>query len=216
MIKLLGGAAALALLAFAGTAQAGVTLVNDNATFDALGTIDQTTNFDGYDPNGFTSLGATTTFGALTFTTGDNLIVGTGTGFHPIRNTFNFNNWSPVSGTIASDFTLFGFKLGTLGTQSAMSITLYTNLGSYSFADLSSPMADSALDFHGFVATGGEHFTGFTLSSAVGGGSAPSTTDFELGHAGAVPEPASWAMMVGGFGLAGAAMRRRRTAIRFA
>ena len=32
---------------------------------------------------------------------------------------------------------------------------------------------------------------------------------------GAVPEPASWAMMIGGFGLAGAAMRRR-TAMRFA
>jgi len=32
----------------------------------------------------------------------------------------------------------------------------------------------------------------------------------------AVPEPATWAMMIGGFALAGAAMRRRRTAIRFA
>lgn len=31
-----------------------------------------------------------------------------------------------------------------------------------------------------------------------------------------VPEPASWAMMVGGFGLIGGAMRRRRTAVRFA
>ena len=38
--------------------------------------------------------------------------------------------------------------------------------------------------------------------------------NFEL--AGGVPEPASWAMMVGGFGLMGAVMRRRRTAIRFA
>ncbi len=31
------------------------------------------------------------------------------------------------------------------------------------------------------------------------------------GLGGAVPEPATWAMMVAGFGLAGAAMRRRRT-----
>ena len=37
--------------------------------------------------------------------------------------------------------------------------------------------------------------------------------NFEL--AGGVPEPSSWAMMVGGFGLMGAALRRR-TAIRFA
>jgi hypothetical protein len=31
-----------------------------------------------------------------------------------------------------------------------------------------------------------------------------------------VPEPASWAMMVGGFGLIGAAMRRRKVAVSFA
>jgi hypothetical protein len=31
-----------------------------------------------------------------------------------------------------------------------------------------------------------------------------------------VPEPATWAMMIGGFALAGAAMRRRATALRFA
>jgi hypothetical protein len=34
--------------------------------------------------------------------------------------------------------------------------------------------------------------------------------------AGAVPEPASWAMMLGGFGLVGGAMRRRKAAVRFA
>ncbi len=31
-----------------------------------------------------------------------------------------------------------------------------------------------------------------------------------------VPEPATWAMMIGGFALAGAAMRRRKAAVRFA
>ena len=34
--------------------------------------------------------------------------------------------------------------------------------------------------------------------------------------AGAVPEPATWAMMIGGFALAGSAMRRRNVAVRFA
>ncbi|MBT2188181.1 PEP-CTERM sorting domain-containing protein [Sphingobium sp. H33] len=33
---------------------------------------------------------------------------------------------------------------------------------------------------------------------------------------GAVPEPATWAMMIGGFALAGTAMRRRKAAVSFA
>jgi hypothetical protein len=33
---------------------------------------------------------------------------------------------------------------------------------------------------------------------------------------GAVPEPSSWAMMIGGFALVGAGMRRRRTSVAFA
>ena len=34
--------------------------------------------------------------------------------------------------------------------------------------------------------------------------------------AGAIPEPATWAMMIGGFALAGAGLRRRATTVRFA
>jgi hypothetical protein len=37
-----------------------------------------------------------------------------------------------------------------------------------------------------------------------------------IGDLSAVPEPATWAMMITGFGLAGAAMRRRRASLAFA
>jgi hypothetical protein len=43
------------------------------------------------------------------------------------------------------------------------------------------------------------------------------TTYAQVGAgAGAVPEPASWALMLGGFGLIGGAMRRRKAQVRFA
>jgi hypothetical protein len=69
------------------------------------------------------------------------------------------------------------------------------------------------------VAPGG--FFTFRLSQAFGYSVAGGTTygGNRLGafQMPAVPEPASWAMMIGGFGLAGAAMRRRvRTTVAFA
>jgi len=60
-----------------------------------------------------------------------------------------------------------------------------------------------------------------TIGITAPGGSFTSDSGKFLGFAqtpqtSAVPEPATWAMMIGGFGLVGAAMRRRRASIRFA
>jgi len=49
----------------------------------------------------------------------------------------------------------------------------------------------------------------------VANGSADSNFQWHIDYTGA-PEPASWAMMLGGFGLVGAAMRRRKTTVSFA
>jgi hypothetical protein len=38
-------------------------------------------------------------------------------------------------------------------------------------------------------------------------------TSYQIADAGAVPEPASWAMLIAGFGLVGVKLRRRRAAI---
>jgi hypothetical protein len=66
-----------------------------------------------------------------------------------------------------------------------------------------------------FTTTGGALITGVTLN-ALGTTSFSSVSQVRLGAAsvGAVPEPATWAMMLGGFGLVGGAMRsaRRRKA----
>lgn len=55
---------------------------------------------------------------------------------------------------------------------------------------------------------------GWNLSQPARAGYARSTASIYAAK-GAVPEPASWALMLGGFGLVGAAMRRRRTAVSF-
>jgi hypothetical protein len=50
--------------------------------------------------------------------------------------------------------------------------------------------------------------SGIYTNGGYGGGSAPT---LQLTSGAAVPEPATWAMMITGFGLAGATLRRRRT-----
>jgi hypothetical protein len=53
---------------------------------------------------------------------------------------------------------------------------------------------------------------GFGVVGELGNGFSGDTSDFVLSVAG-VPEPANWAMLIAGFGLTGAVMRRRRMAI---
>jgi len=56
---------------------------------------------------------------------------------------------------------------------------------------------------------------GWNLSTTATADYAHSTSAIYAELSGSVPEPASWALMLGGFGLIGAAMRRRRTAVSF-
>ncbi|MFN9846857.1 MAG: PEPxxWA-CTERM sorting domain-containing protein, partial [Alphaproteobacteria bacterium] len=63
-----------------------------------------------------------------------------------------------------------------------------------------------------FLGTARNSGSGFTFPNVVG-----TTMNGRFGpnfqytvQSGAVPEPAAWALMIGGFGLAGAALRRRR------
>ena len=56
-----------------------------------------------------------------------------------------------------------------------------------------------------------------TAGLKVGDGQTPAISHFLVfGPGGAVPEPASWAMMIGGLALVGGVMRRRRTAVQYA
>lgn len=211
MKTFLAVAGALALIAMPSVASAAVTVVATAAQLSAAGTITQTTNFDSFDSSTFTAVANPYTVGGLTFNSGSNIIVGTGTSYHPIQNVIAYNQWSPMNVGISStaQYNLLGFDLGMLGSVSAVTATITTNLGTYSFS-LSAPLASAGLAFEGFQASTGEYFTNITLSSAQGSGSAPATTNYKLGTASAVPEPASWLMMIVGFGTIGAMLRRSR------
>lgn len=63
-------------------------------------------------------------------------------------------------------------------------------------------------DFNLFGNTGDAPFGTWYFTLTTAGGDSMRVTS--MTPAGGVPEPASWAMMIGGFGMVGAAMRRRQ------
>jgi hypothetical protein len=99
-----------------------------------------------------------------------------------------------------ADFTLlanstYGFYLtSTSGTS-----IQYTGTGSGSFGTVRASNGDLSI----LSGVGKDDTLGFTFSPRSFNGTLTYT-------GGVVPEPASWALMIGGFGLVGASMRRRR------
>ena len=136
------------------------------------------------------NLGAdlTTVFsGGFTLTT-----AATGTGPQPFDYTLNFTKafqYNPAAGNLILDLmipvgaTVGGGGFGFLTFDNANTL----NDGVRSVVDVNNGGATS-----GFLDT----------SAAI--------SAFEVTTAGAIPEPATWSLMIGGFGLAGAALRARR------
>jgi PEP-CTERM motif len=70
---------------------------------------------------------------------------------------------------------------------------------------------------HSSITFGTSSTTGLRLQWGPNGFNAGiDNLDFTLSTSGAVPEPASWALMITGFGLVGSAMRRRAAKVSFA
>jgi hypothetical protein len=107
-----------------------------------------------------------------------------------------------ASGQLPESYT--GDTLITSGTY------LPSNFGGFSYAGYIE--ATSFADFNGFSANGEWTLVVNDLVAAdIGSISGGWSMTFETEAGPAVPEPTTWAMMIGGFALAGLAMRRRPT-----
>lgn len=211
--------AAVAMLA--GSAQAAVVSGYSRATFQGAvaGSSDLTLqNFDSLSAgmtllsDGSVSYGSSTGSPLITnsylTSTSPNGLGRTGVGFFLASDSATFN--------FASAITAFAIDVNTFAvTPGSYQVTL--NTGDTANSIYESFPGNTTGQFIGLTST--TAFTGVTLRATTGfsytldtliyGSSAPV-------QAAAVPEPATWAMMVGGFGLAGGAMRRRRSTVRFA
>ncbi|MFW2850508.1 PEPxxWA-CTERM sorting domain-containing protein [Sphingomonas sp. TX0543] len=125
------------------------------------------------------------------------------------------------SGTWTVNFgatSIFSFVLGSLDTYNTLTLHFADNssltyIGGQIINDLSFPSGSQISgETNGVVsynANGGPLITGATFTS--------SSNSFEFDNlARAVPEPATWALMILGFGAIGGAMRRRRVSVAYA
>jgi len=152
----------------------------------------------------------------VTFTLGDSTFTFSGTGdwFNPTAvqtsGTGEINTifGQPTTYFVDRGVVTFGASNQYAGFSSPTTIS-YSN--GDNFIGL---RATSGADvFYGFAFTTGDVLNSYGFETTPG---ATVTATVAGAPAGAVPEPASWALMLTGFGLAGSAMRMRRRSVLFA
>jgi len=153
--------------------------------------------------------------------------------------TFSFSNdpaYGNVPGTVTG--TITGLSDNATGAASGVTLTSYpaglVNSGyssnvfdwaTPSFANNSFTLVNGVVTNSNFVAVAGNaqlwlngsSFNYLSLdddaNSFIGNTDGPAGVTYTVSQVSAAPEPATWAMLILGFGLAGATLRRRRTAV---
>lgn len=128
-------------------------------------------------------------------------------------------NGGTCDGDLTVDFTApvssLSFQAAGDDAASTISYTLHFGGGGTSGGSFVLDGVFSSLQTFSFGALG--NIVKLDLSDNDGSGLVYDNFIFTVGRGGgAVPEPATWAMMIGGFALAGAAMRRRVAKVAFA
>jgi len=165
---------------------------------------------------GASAMAATTIKGELYFDGGSTNYYDPANGFVPA----GFNN--ETGSTVAVDGgTEFGFQ-DSANLDAADFTSTHLTITDVVFEDAlpwEQRFTASTPGFFNGITLLSSNFTGLTYSVAGDtlklnwvGTNSSSDIPFvaEFGFGSAVPEPATWAMLIGGFGLAGAALRRRR------
>jgi hypothetical protein len=128
--------------------------------------------------------------------------------YQPYGGTFSITSLAGGLGVNYLSGAFAGLELGS-GSSAVVSGSEPGNVVSYTSDVITGLSSPRALSLSFANVTSPIDICGSTLCSF--------TSSISGNFSSAVPEPASWAMMVGGFGLLGAAMRRRRpnTAVSF-
>lgn len=119
----------------------------------------------------------------------------------------------PATLSFTAPLEYLSFLWGSPDTYNVLTLT--TNLGTYAYSaqSLGFPVTNGDQGFSQYVqfaASAGESITGVSFTNS------PATDAFEVANfrVTAVPEPATWGMMLLGFGMVGAASRYRRRSTR--
>ncbi len=206
------GVAMVASFAMAGSAQAAITIYTDAPTFLAAVTAFGVDDFDDLSvaptpgPLARTAgaYGYTATVGpnSTTFFPGSDdgvdIFLSTNNRFDTVL----LDGFAPAIQAAGGFF--FGSDLAGFTTP-ATSITIIAT-------DQDGSVTETALNptvstFRGFISNGSLTSLSFLIGDEEGVW--PSLDNLHLGTAAAIPEPATWGMMIAGFGLVGLAMRRR-------
>lgn len=232
------GATFAAALFTASIASAQSTSYSDPTAFHALGANTQTTTWPGYPEADFTVLGPSYTDGALTFTGQTLAVFGKNyPTYMPHENVLSDNFIGPLHVDVTQPGSnLLSFELANM--IGSRDFTLRLNFFNGSGDDFNAfgegaISASEGFQFYGFALPTGMYFTSFEIESnntpqdlandqatfiglykvelghtgsPIGGGGCRDTS---VACTGGVPEPASWALMILGFGAVGATLRRR-------
>jgi len=209
MSKMLLSAAALAAAAFAAVPASAVVIDFDSIT--GTGWTERDYFEDGYKISSTVNTSSRLSFKAISGANSidpDGVSVTTGSGG---------STTVTVSRHDGSAFEFGSIDFGPLtpnNTQTAYKFTFFMADGSANiveyFAFSNNVMASHTATFADIGA-----ITSFRFGTSVGG--SQQFDNIVLNDvAAAVPEPATWAMMLGGFGIIGGAMRRRRATVQFA